>query len=179
MALAILGKPMRVVLVLLTMMLTACSSAPRVTAPVEHRPAPATAPVPQPAPVLPSTPSRPAQTQPQPPARVPSSGATEALMIASTNAAAAGDTRSAITHLQRAIRLDGRNAELWARLSTAFLRDGQVDNARQYANRALALAGNRGDWKRAAWLAIAELEEFDGNLGEANRIRALFASGHG
>ncbi len=100
-------------------------------------------------------------------------------MIASTHAAAAGDTRSAITHLQRAIRLDGRNAELWARLSTAFLRDGQVDNARQYANRALVLAGSRGDWKRAAWLSIAELEEFDGNQGEANRIRELFASGRG
>lgn len=166
---------MRVVLLLLTMLLAACSSAPPVPAPVEHSPRPAAVP----APAKPSTQPRPAETQPQPPPRIPSSGATEALMIASTNAAAAGDTRSAITHLQRAIRLDGRNSELWARLSTAFLRDGQVDNARQYANRALALAGSRGDWKRAAWLAIAELEEFDGNQDEANRIRELYASGRG
>lgn len=170
---------MRVVLLLLTMLLAACSSAPPAPAPVEHRPRPDSVPVPQPAPAMPSTQPRPAQTQPQPPPRIPSSGATEALMIASTNAAAAGDTRSAITHLQRAIRLDGRNAELWARLSTAFLRDGQVGNARQYANRALGLAGSRGDWKRAAWLAIAELEEFDGNEDEANRIRELYASGRG
>jgi len=170
---------MKIVFVLLVMLLAACSSAPPAPAPVEHRPSPASAPPPQSAPTIPGTESSTAQPPAHPPPRKPSSNATEALTIASTHAAAAGDTRSAISHLQRAIRLEGRNAELWARLSTAFLRDGQIDSARQYANRALALAGNRGDWKRAAWLAIAELEEFDGNQDEADRIRQLYASGHG
>lgn len=170
---------MRIVLVLFVMVLAACTSAPPIPAPVEHGQTPATVPLPQSEPSVPSAQPPSALPPAELPPRMPSSSATDALMIASSNAAAAGDTRSAITHLQRAIRLDGRNAELWARLSTAFLRDGQVDSARQYANRALALAGSRGDWKRAAWLAIAELEEFDGNQAEADRIREQYAAGRG
>ncbi len=169
---------MKIVWLLLMMVLAGCSSAPPITAPVEDRPASETAPT---EPIQPPASVRRDTEVPiaLPPPKAPSNNATEALMIASTNAAAAGDTRSAINHLQRAIRLDGRNAELWARLSTACLRDGQIDSARQYASRALALAGNRGDWKRSAWLAIAELEQFDGNQAEADRIRQLYASGRG
>ncbi|MEZ5598291.1 MAG: tetratricopeptide repeat protein [Pseudomonadales bacterium] len=164
----------------LALVLGACSTAPPV-----QRPAPTDG--------LPFPPAPAAQTEgvtpadapvaPSPPAdakpRSPTSDATDVLLVASENAAQSGDTRSAISYLERAIRLDGRNAALWARLSGAYLRDGRPALARQYANRSLAMAGSRLDWKRAAMLAIADIEEREGNFGEALRIRALYASERG
>jgi tetratricopeptide (TPR) repeat protein len=111
---------------------------------------------------------------PPAPPRAPSSDATDALVRTSQEASLRGDYRGAIAALERAIRIDGRNADLWARLSVAYLRDGRINPARQYANRATTLAGNRPDWKRAAWLAVAAIEEQVGNQAEADRLRALF-----
>ena len=111
------------------------------------------------------------------PARPASGDATDALIRASDEATRRGDLRGAIAALERAIRIDGRNAGLWARLSSACLRDGRVTLARQSANRAHALAGNRPDWKRAAALATAAIEEQVGNFTEAERIRALYRPG--
>lgn len=176
-----LGRATRQFLVMsLVATLAACSSAPIRQAPPTPQPAPEAG---QPAPAASSAPPitapQPVAPPKAPPVRAASSTATDALVLASSNATAAGDTRGAITHLERAIRLEGRNAALWASLSTAYLRDGQPLLARQYANRALALAGNRGDWKRAAWLAIAELEDYAGNTSAAEQIRRQYASGSG
>ncbi|MBM4204658.1 MAG: tetratricopeptide repeat protein [Gammaproteobacteria bacterium] len=135
--------------------------------PVVERPLPA--PAPQPG----AGPKAPAVVAPEP-ARSASSDATDSLVRLSEEAAKRGDHRSAIGALERALRIDGRNADLWARLSVACLREGRVNLARQYANRATTLAGPRVDWKRSAALAVAAIEEHVGNYDEAERIRALY-----
>lgn len=159
----------------LALLLGGCMSAPASRPPA---PSPASAPSAPPvaerdgtaAPARPATPPAP----PPVPARSASSDATDALVRTSLDASLRGDHRGAIAALERAIRIDGRNADLWARLAVAYLRDGRVNPARQYANRATTLAGNRPDWKRAAWLAVAAIEEQVGNQAEADRLRALY-----
>lgn len=159
----------------LALLLGGCMSAP---APRPPATSPSSAPVTPPlaeraGPASPATPVTPPAPPPAPP-RSASSDATDALVRTSQEASLRGDHRGAIAALERAIRIDGRNADLWARLSVAYLRDGRVNPARQYANRATTLAGNRPDWKRSAWLAVAAIEEQVGNQAEADRLRALY-----
>jgi tetratricopeptide (TPR) repeat protein len=168
------------IVLVLALLLSACISAPTPpTSPGARTPATAPGTV---APAESRTTTQPPAISGTPapePAPPLSSAATDALVLASNSATSAGDHRSAIAHLERAIRIDSRNADLWARLSTSYLRDGRQNLARQYAQRALALAGTRLDWKRSAWLALAAVEEASGNQSEADRIRALYPSARG
>ena len=113
----------------------------------------------------------------QPPNRT--SDATRTLLIASAEASNAGNHRLAISHIERAIRLEPNSSALWSELALAYLADGRNARARQYAKKAIALAGDRGDLKRKAWLAVADVEAAEGNIAEARRIRRLYRSGRG
>jgi tetratricopeptide (TPR) repeat protein len=171
---------MKYLFILSLMMLGGCMSAPT------PGPQPGTKPATVPA--LPAVERQFPAPQPEPgksqgsppvvapePARSASSDATDALVRLSAEASKRGDHQGAIGALERALRIDGRNADLWARLSVACLREGRVNLARQYANRATTLAGPRADWKRSAALAVAAIEEQVGNYDEAERIRALYS----
>ncbi len=105
--------------------------------------------------------------------------ATVTLLAASAEAAQAGNHQLAISHIERAIRLEPKNSALWSELSLAYLADGRSQRARQYAQKAIALAGDRGDLKRKGWLAIADVEAAEGNLAEARRIRRLYRAARG
>ena len=105
--------------------------------------------------------------------------ATTTLIAASEQARKAGDHGLAISHIERAIRIDPNNSGLWSELALAYLGKGDSGRARGYASKALQLAGKRGDLKRKAWLAMADIEAFDGNLGKARQIRREYASGRG
>lgn len=91
-------------------------------------------PVPQPAPAPPAEPIPP----PPPP---PSSNATAALLAQSRTQSAAGNYPLATSTLERALRINPRDAGLWLELGRLKLKQGDDAQARSMGQRALALAG--------------------------------------
>lgn len=98
-------------------------------------------------PDVPASPA-PAPTAPLPPAPPPSSGATAALLAQGRQQAAAGDYAMATSSLERALRINPRDAELWCELGRIKLRQGDAAQAQSMAQRGLAVAG--GDPARRA-----------------------------
>lgn len=148
---------------LLTALLGGCSSSavapgPQPAAPPDTGQAPAATPSPAP----PQTPVAP---------KPDTNTATLALLQQSQQAQSAGSLNEAIAYTERAIRISPRQADLWIRLASLELANGQPGNAIQYANKALTLAGERTDWQRQSWLIIADAKDAQGNHAEAVTIR--------
>lgn len=104
-------------------------AAPPVTGTAVVTPAPEPEPLPPPEPI----------PVPVPP---PSSGATAALLQQSRQQSAAGNDELAISSLERALRINPRDSELWLELGELKLRQGDYAQAESMGRRALAVAGN-------------------------------------
>lgn len=133
--------------------------APAPPPPMAETPRPAPAPVPAPRPAIPEPP--PTRQDP----------ATLALLEQSDRALNAGNLAEAIAYVERALRMNGQDVELWLRLAELHLAASQPADAEQLAQRAIALAGSRTDWQRRGWLIIADAREARGDAEEAERIR--------
>ncbi len=107
------------------------------------------------------------------------SAATLALLTAAQTAMADAQPQTAVTYLERAVRIDPRNATLWIELSAAHLADNNLAAANQHARKAIALAGQDRTLTRAAWLQMADIRDAEGNNGEADAIRRRFAAVRG
>ena len=140
----------------------ACGAACTTLGGAPARPVPTNTPRPAPAPTAPS-PSAPAPLPPQapttqpparsepipaprgdvPPARPQSdaSGASGALLQQSRAQRAAGSIPAARASLERALRLDANNPELWLELGELELQTGNNGQAATLARKALTLAG--------------------------------------
>lgn len=92
-------------------------------------PAPEPPPLPPPEPIAPLPPP-------------PSSGATAALLQQSRQQSAAGNYEMATASLERALRINPRDAQLWCELGELKLRQGDSAQAQSMARRGLAVAGN-------------------------------------
>jgi predicted Zn-dependent protease len=158
------------------LLLAGCSTA---TAPVrqsgpvtveERSGTPASAPsaaaetVPAPAPATPPT------VQTRPPAVV-------ALLDHAEQQANSGDLDAAAASLERAIRIDPRNAVLWYHLATVRLAQGIASQAEQLAVKSNSLAtGNRVQQSRN-WELIArarrQMNDADGAVAAERRAREL------
>ena len=101
--------------------------------------------------------------------------ATATLLASASDALEQDDHQSAIAYLQRAIRIEPRDAELWVQLSAAHLLDGNLTAAHQHVRKAIALAGRDERLVRRAWLALADIREAEGNTAEADAIRRRYA----
>lgn len=136
------------------------------TVPVYEPPPPA--PVPRPAPPPPGpavgVPQIPAPEAPRPPplpepipppAPPPSSGATAALLEQSRQQAAAGNYPLATSSLERALRINPRDAELWLELGRLKLQQGDLAQAENMGRRALSLAGTDATLRRQSEDLIA------------------------
>ena len=141
-------------------------------------PAPPDTPAPEARPdAPPATPAPPPTAEPAPPARPASNteAPTLALLRQSRRAADGGDLAGAIAYVERAIRLNPRDATLWLALARLQLQAGQPARAEQLAQKAIALAGEngdgQGDGRRAAWLLVADAKEAQGQAEAAARIR--------
>ena len=143
--------------------LAACAATPttppvveegQVTAPIEREVDPSAPPADEPA--------------PQPTA------ATLALVSAAQTAMAEQQHDSAIAYLERAVRIDPRNAELWIELSAAHLADNNLPAATQHVRKAIALAAQDPALTRRAWLQMADIREAEGNASEAQAIRRRY-----
>jgi tetratricopeptide (TPR) repeat protein len=105
---------------------------------------------------------------PEPPRQDP---ATLALLAQSDRAVQRGDVGEAIAYVERALRMNGQDVELWLRLAELQLLAARPQNAEQLAQRAIALAGSRIDWQRRGWLIVADAHEARGRQAEAEQIR--------
>ena len=105
--------------------------------------------------------------------------ATASLLAAADAALAADDEGTAITYLERAVRIAPRDAQLWTRLGQAHLRDGNLGAATQHARKAIALAGANELLTRDAWLLFADIREAEGFAAEARSIRRRYRNVRG
>ena len=102
----------------------------------------------------------------------PTTNAATAALLAQANNT--DDARTAIALVERAIRLEPRNAELWTKLGLLHVEKGEHRVAEQHIRKAIALSGNDTLKVRDAWLALAELREAQGRVEEANSIRRTY-----
>ncbi|MEO8467585.1 MAG: tetratricopeptide repeat protein [Gammaproteobacteria bacterium] len=126
--------------------------------PAASRPSPpiSTSPAPSPSP----TPAPPPSSRPLPPPNVPqsvppasrsstapsrpqsdASGASDALLAQARDERAAGSLTQATASIERALRLDPNNAELWVERGELALQTGNTAQAGTMARKALSLAG--------------------------------------
>lgn len=104
---------------------------------------------------------------------------TLALLEKSELARNQGKLKEAVTHVERAIRINPRRADLWVQLAQLQLALDAPTIAEGYARKAIALAGPRLDWKRDAWLVIADAKQAQGMRGEADAIRQRWRTAQG
>ncbi len=105
--------------------------------------------------------------------------ATLALLNQSERARNSGNHVEAVAYVERAIRLNPRQADLWLRLARLHLAEQELEAAIQYANKTIALAGNRMDWVKQAWLVIADAREGQGDHAAAREIRGKWQTYRG
>jgi tetratricopeptide (TPR) repeat protein len=121
--------------------------------------------------------ANPQQELPVPPSQsatrtLPDTGsATLALLKQSDRAVSSGDTDEAVAYVERAIRLNPRQADLWLRLAELQLVRKDPAAAVQFANKAITLAGRHMEWVRDAWLVIADARAAQGDAAQAEEIR--------
>ena len=111
------------------------------------------------------------------PSTVPQSSSAAHTLLAQANASAANsEHQTAIVYLERAIRLEPRNASLWTTLAQQYLATNNTAKATQYVRKAIALAGADLGLSREAWLTLADIKEEEGAVYEAQSIRQKYAS---
>lgn len=124
-------------------------------------------------------PANPAQSSEANPATPRPTAATAMLLAAAQTASQASNYADAVSYLERAIRIEPRNAALWIELSDAHLASGNTTAANQHVRKAIALAGSDPALTRRAWLQLADVREVEGNLSEAKAIRRRYAGVRG
>ncbi len=151
---------------------------------VEVYAAPRTAPAPPPAPadVVPPGPVPPAETGERPRTsfaeRFPDSAnaAVVALVDNADQQAAAGKPDSAAAAIERALRIEPRNATLWRRLAELRLSQGQPEQAENLAHKSNSLAASDLRLQAANWRLIAEARKARGDGSGAREASERAAS---
>lgn len=99
------------------------------------------------------------------------SPAVQSLVSAANTAAARHDWDQAQAALERAVKLAPTKSSVWRQLANARLQSGDVERAREVAQRALSLAAADGREDVAAWRLIADIEQARGDSGAAQLAR--------
>ncbi|MDO6444096.1 tetratricopeptide repeat protein [Marinobacter sp. 2_MG-2023] len=80
-----------------------------------------------------------------------------------------GDAQAAIVRLERAQRIAPRSAEVYFKLSEAYVADNKLGPAEQFTLKGLSLAGNDTRLQRAGWLLLADIRRARGNVAGASQ----------
>ncbi len=118
----------------------------------------------------------------KPPAPIlapPRSSAAQTLLARANTALRDEEPGTAIVLLERAVRIEPREAQLWIRLSKAHLEQGDTQIAFQHARKAIALAGSERNKQTAAWLQLANVYEAQGRDSDAQNILRRYGRGSG
>jgi predicted Zn-dependent protease len=95
-----------------------------------------------------------------------------ALLESAQSQQQAGNYEQAAAALERALRLEPRNAMLWHRLAQVRLSQGQWRNAIDFAAKSNSLAGGERNLQASNWLVIAQAKERQGDREGAQAARA-------
>ena len=109
----------------------------------------------------------------------PRSSAAQTLLARANTALRDNAPATAILLLERAVRIEPREAQLWMRLSKAHLDKGETQIALQHARKAIALAGTDRNKQTGAWLQLANVYEAQGRDSDALSIRQRYERGSG
>jgi cytochrome c-type biogenesis protein CcmH/NrfG len=104
---------------------------------------------------------------------------TLALLQQSQRAVGEGNLDEAIAYVERAIRMNPKDPELWLRLAELQLSADHPASAAQVAQKAIALSGSETEVQRKAWLVVADARERQGDAEEAARIRTRWRTYRG
>lgn len=178
--------PGQLPVLLLLWLLQACSSQPAQVSPSpvvdKGRQAPATPSATVPESSVPERPVPSAVPMPRQPAPATSTGVNQppavvALLDQAEQQANAGELESAAASLERAIRIDPRNAVLWYHLATVRLSQGESAQAEQLAVKSNSLAANNTTQQARNWRLIGqarrEQHNPEGAAAAENRAREL------
>jgi hypothetical protein len=102
---------------------------------------------------------------------VPLSPVVSALVTASNQNSNAGDLDSAAVAIERAIRIEPRNATLFYKLALLRLKQSQPRLAEDLAKKSALLASTDTTLKKHCWLLIAHARELQQDLAGANNAR--------
>jgi len=95
-----------------------------------------------------------------------------ALVDRADRSARAGQLGSAADSLERALRIEPRNARLWHRLAAVRLAEGNLPQAQALAAKSNSLAGNDLALQIANWRLIAGARQQAGDAAGARRAQA-------
>lgn len=85
---------------------------------------------------------------------------------------ASGDAQAAVSQLERAQRIAPRSAQVYFKLSEAYVALDQLGSAEQFTLKGLSLAGSDSSLQRAGWLLLADIRRARGNMAGANQAEA-------
>ena len=120
-----------------------------------------------------SSPPPPSELTPFEPieATVPLSPAVGALVLAANQNSKAGDLDSAAASIERAIRIEPRNATLFYKLALLRIKQAKPHLAEDLAKKSALLASNDNTLKKHCWLLIAHAREMQNNFSGADDAR--------
>ena len=102
----------------------------------------------------------------------PLSPAIGALVIAANQNAEGGNLPTAATTIERAIRIEPRNATLYYKLALLRMKEAKPRLAEDLAKKAAQLAANDAALKKHSWLLIAKAREIQKNYDGAKEAKA-------
>jgi len=102
----------------------------------------------------------------------PLSPAVSALALAAAQNSKSGNIESATTTIERAIRIEPRNATLYYKLALLKLKQSKPRLAEDLAKKAVLLASNDAQLKKHSWLLVARAREMQGDLEGGKEARA-------
>jgi hypothetical protein len=102
----------------------------------------------------------------------PLSPAVGALASAANQSSQSGNIEAATTTIERAIRIEPRNATLYYKLALLKLKQSKPRLAEDLAKKAALLASNDANMKKHSWLLIARAREVQGDIEGGKEARA-------
>jgi hypothetical protein len=102
----------------------------------------------------------------------PLSPAVSALALAANQNSKSGNVESATTTIERAIRIEPRNATLYYKLALLRLKQSKPRLAEDLAKKAALLASNDNQLKKHSWLLVARAREMQGDFKGGKEARA-------
>jgi tetratricopeptide (TPR) repeat protein len=125
----------------------------------------------------PALPVEPAPISEQAPASQASSKTVLALLQTAEGQERAGNKAGAAATLERALRIQPRNAVLWYRLANVRYQQGQYSRAGSLAGKSNSLAGGNSSLRRNNWLLIAKVKRAQGDEYGAREAESKASGG--
>lgn len=123
-----------------------------------------------PEPVIPEPPKPPEQLETLE-TFAPQSPAVGSLLMAANENSQSGNLDTAVANIERAIRIEPRNATLYYKLATLRLKQEKPRLAEDLARKAALLAVNDTHLKKHSWLLVAKTRELQGNSDGAEQAK--------